>query len=126
MAQAHDEWLRQADYDMETAEFMFSGGRYFYAVFMCHLSIEKALKGLFRKKLNQQPPRVHNLIYLLNRIGIKPPEAIGKFMVRLNEASVATRYPEEIRKLQKDFTQAVVKEILANGRKTLQWTKQQL
>src|ERR1051325_8318450 len=126
MAQAQEEWLRQADYDMETAEFMFSGGRYFYAVFMCHLSIEKALKGLFRKKLNQQPPRVHNLIYLLNRIGIKPPEAIGKFMVRLNEASVATRYPEEIRKLQKDFTQAVVKEILANGRKTLQWTKQQL
>ena len=126
MAQAHDEWLRQADYDMETAEFMFSGGRYFYAVFMCHLSIEKALKGLFRKKLNQQPPRVHNLIYLLNRIGIKPPEAIGKVMVRLNEASVATRYPEEVRNLHKDFTQAVVKEILANGRKTLEWTKQQL
>jgi len=39
------EWLKQADYDMDTAEFMFAGGRYFYAVFMCHLSIEKASKG---------------------------------------------------------------------------------
>lgn len=29
-----DEWLKQADYDMDTAEFMFSGERYFYAVFM--------------------------------------------------------------------------------------------
>ena len=27
-----EEWLRQADYDMETAEFMFSGERYFYKV----------------------------------------------------------------------------------------------
>jgi len=26
---------------------MFSSGRYFYAVFMCHLSIEKSLKGLY-------------------------------------------------------------------------------
>jgi len=29
-----DEWLKQSDYDMETAEYMFQGGRYFYAVFM--------------------------------------------------------------------------------------------
>jgi hypothetical protein len=28
---------------------MHGSGRYFYAVFMCHLSIEKALKGLFTK-----------------------------------------------------------------------------
>jgi len=27
-----NEWLQQADYDMETAEYMFSGGRAFYAV----------------------------------------------------------------------------------------------
>ncbi|MDO9528114.1 MAG: HEPN domain-containing protein [Syntrophales bacterium] len=47
MAEDPQEWLRQADYDMDTAEYMLSGGRYFYAVFMCHLSIEKALKGLF-------------------------------------------------------------------------------
>jgi hypothetical protein len=32
-------------------------------------------------------------------MGIKPPEPIGRFIVRLNEASVATRYPEEIGEL---------------------------
>lgn len=125
MAQTHKEWLRQADYDMDTADFMFSGGRYFYAVFMCHLSLEKAFKGLYLKKLEEQPPRVHNLIYLLNKIGLKPPEAIGRFIVKLNEASVATRYPEEIRKLQKNFTRKIVNDILAEGRKTLEWTKKQ-
>lgn len=44
------EWLKQADYDLETAKYMFEGGRCFYTVFMCHLAIEKALKGLFAVK----------------------------------------------------------------------------
>ncbi len=126
MAQPPDEWLKQADYDMDTADYMFQGGRYFYAAFMCHLSIEKALKGIYRKKLSQEPPRIHNLIYLLNKIGINPPEPIGRFIVKLNEASVATRYPEEISKLQKDFTQGIVKDILSKGRETLEWIKTQL
>ncbi|MGA1841198.1 MAG: HEPN domain-containing protein [bacterium] len=46
MATNSEEWLNQADYDMETAEFMFKGGRYIYTIFMCHLSIEKALNRL--------------------------------------------------------------------------------
>lgn len=126
MAQTPDEWLRQADYDMDTADYMFTGQRYFYAVFMCHLSIEKALKGLYRQTLNREPPRVHNLIYLLKQIGLKPPERIGKFIVKLTEASVATRYPEEIRELQKNFTRTIVKDVLSDGRDTLSWIRRQL
>ena len=48
---------------------MFRSGRYFYAVFMCHLSIEKSLKGLYTKVLNDIPPKTHNLLYLLDKIG---------------------------------------------------------
>jgi HEPN domain-containing protein len=59
-----DEWFKQADYDMDTAEFMFSGERYFYSVFMCHLSIEKALKGLYIRKFKDAPPKTHNLLYI--------------------------------------------------------------
>ena len=44
------EWLKQADYDVDTAAFMYSGKRFFYTVFMCHLSVEKALKGAISKK----------------------------------------------------------------------------
>jgi len=119
------EWLRQADYDMDTAEFMFNGGRYFYAVFMCHLSIEKALKGLFKERLKEEPPKVHNLVYFLNKIGIRPSEDIGRFVIKLNEASVTTRYPDDIGKLQKDFSQAVVKDILSKSKETLEWIKAQ-
>lgn len=40
------DWFEQADYDYDTAVYMSQGERYVYAVFMCHLALEKALKGL--------------------------------------------------------------------------------
>jgi HEPN domain-containing protein len=56
MAQPPEEWLRQVDCDMETADSMFAGGRYFYAVVMCHLSIEKFLKGSTGKSVVRSCP----------------------------------------------------------------------
>ncbi|OHB97552.1 MAG: DNA-binding protein [Planctomycetes bacterium RIFCSPLOWO2_12_38_17] len=125
MAKSLQEWLRQADYDINTAEYMFNGGRYFYTIFMCHLSMEKALKGLYLERLKEIPPKTHNLIYLLNKMGIKPEEPIGKFLVKLNEASVVTRYHEELSTLQKDFTQPVANDILSKSKEVLQWIKAQ-
>lgn len=119
------QWLKQADYDIATAEFMHNGGRFFYAVFMCHLSIEKALKGLYLQKLKQIPPKTHNLVYLLNKIGKKPENGIGVFVTKLNEANITTRYPEDIDKLQKDYTEPVTKEILENTKELLEWIKKQ-
>ncbi|MBA4417100.1 MAG: DNA-binding protein [Syntrophus sp. (in: bacteria)] len=119
------EWLKQAAYDMGTADVMFKNKRYFYAVFMCHLSIEKALKGLYQEKLTALPPKTHNLVYLLNAVSIKPPDDIGRFIVKLNEASVATRYPEEIKELSKSYTQPIVKGIIKSSKEALKWIKTQ-
>lgn len=46
MIKASEEWLKQADYDIKTAKIMFDNKRHFYAVFMCHLSIELGMKRL--------------------------------------------------------------------------------
>ncbi len=123
VASTPGEWIKQAEYDMETAQAMFDAARYFYVVFMCHLTVEKALKGAFASKLGQMPPKTHNLLYLMKRIGVSPPEATGKFLVRRNEASVATRHPESLDVLRRDFTADVVKRILSQTRETLLWIK---
>lgn len=98
MSDKSAEWLKQAEYDMDTAVVMFNNGRYFYAVFMCHLSIEKALKGLYSHVHKQAPPKTHNLLYLLTQIGKRPSPELEKFITRLNTASVATRYPDDLAK----------------------------
>jgi HEPN domain-containing protein len=121
----HIEWLKQADYDMETADAMYSSGRYLYSVFMCHLSIEKALKGLFHYTLNEVPPKTHNLLYLLNKIEQKPKTEMEKFITRLNTASIATRYPDDLTKIQNEFTEEIAKDIINNSKDILIWVKSQ-
>jgi HEPN domain-containing protein len=122
----YQEWLRQADYDMDTADAMFASGRYFYAVFMCHLSIEKALKGLIAKRLDELPPKTHNLLYLLNMLALQPAPDLERFIVRLNTASVATRYPDDLAKMQAAYTESVTKELIMKSKEVLKWVKTQL
>lgn len=120
---AYQEWLRQSDYDIKTAEAMFKAGRNFYAVFMCHLSIEKCLKGLYTKILNELPPKTHNLIYLLEKISLSPPTNIENYIYSINTESVATRYPEDIKLTLKDYNKKRTLEIIGNSKKVLKWLR---
>jgi HEPN domain-containing protein len=122
----HEEWLKQADYDMDTADAMFRSGRYFYAVFMCHLSIEKSLKSLYTKILDDIPPKTHNLLYLLDKIGKKPAQELEKFMTKLNTASVATRYPDDLAKIQAAYTEDITKDMITKSKEVLAWVKTRL
>jgi HEPN domain-containing protein len=118
-----DEWFRQSDYDIVTADAMFASGRFFYAIFMCHLSLEKCIKGLYNKKLDELPPKTHNLIYLLEKISLQLPENIYQFIYSINAESVVTRYPDDIRRALKDYTKDKTKEIIENSKQALQWLK---
>jgi len=119
------QWLEQADYDLDTAEDLFKSKRYIYAVFMLHLSIEKALKGLYNKKLGQVPPKVHNLIMLANRVELDLTDARRVFLTMLNDGSVATRYPEQIALILEQYPRQRVRELLDQGQEMLAWIKTQ-
>ena len=103
MAKNPEEWFKQAIYDIQTAEIMFDNKRYIYTVFMCHLAIEKALKGLYAKELNKLPPKTHNLIFLLEKIKFDVSEEQYDFIFTLNGVSIPTRYPDELQKMKKDY-----------------------
>jgi len=120
------EWSRQAEYDMETARAMLDSGRYIYCVFMCHLSIEKSLKALYAKKLGKNPSKTHNLVYLAQSLHLDLPEIIKEFLEILDSVSVPTRYPEELEKLIKEYTENKAKNILNESRETSRWLKQKL
>jgi len=108
---------------METADAMFAAGRYMYAIFMCHLSIEKALKGLYHKRLNDLPPKVHNLLYFVEKLRLDLPNELLEFAAVLNNVSVPTRYPDDLQRIITDFTEAETSETLKRGKDVLQWLK---
>lgn len=117
------EWFKQADYDIKTAAAMFAAKKYIYTVFMCHLSMEKALKGLYAKKLELFPPKSHDLIYLISKLEIKPEENIGDFIDELNDQGVLTRYPNELSSLIKAYNKEKANRILLNTKEVLKWIK---
>lgn len=118
-----EEWIRQADYDLETAKSLFTTKRYIYTIFMCHLSIEKALKGIYTKKLKKLPLKTHNLLYLVEKIKLRLPEALYDFIFNLNRVSIPTRYPDDLQRMLKDYDEIKVKEILAKSEEVLKWIK---
>lgn len=120
------EWWQQSDYDLATADYLFQGGRYLYSVFLCHLAIEKSLKGLYYNRFQELPPKSHNLVFLMTAIGLKPPEEQGRFVVKLSEASIPTRYPDDLTKIQKSFTMMHVQDILSKTKDLITWIKKQL
>lgn len=125
MIKSPEEWLKQANYDMGAAKGMFDTRRYIYTVFMCHLSIEKALKGLYAKQFEKDPPKTHDLIYLAGKIALTPPETLHEFLKTLNEKSVPTRYPDVLQRMQRDYNKKKTAEVLKTGKELLKWIKEQ-
>lgn len=120
------EWIKQAEYDIETAHALLEKGRYIYCVFMCHLSLEKALKSLYVKGLNKNPPKVHSLVYLAQSTSLKPPQQFRIFLESLDEISIPTRYPEELEKLLKEYDKARSLGIFKKSKEVLKWLKKEL
>ncbi len=116
------EWFKQAEYDLGTAEAMFRSRRYIYAVFMCHLCLEKALKGLLAGQ-GQTPLKSHDLVFLLDKIEAVLPEQHAEFLEMLNEVSVPTRYPDELDLMMAHYPRKRTAEILERCREVYAWLK---
>lgn len=114
-------WLESSKYDIKTAEHMFDTRRYVYVLFMCHLATEKALKALFEATRKKPAPKTHNLIYLINEIGIEFPGEHLETIGSLNDLSVVTRYPEDMKGLVKAFTRERVGAYLTRTQRLLKW-----
>ena len=120
-------WVATSNYDLQTADAMYKAGRYLYVVFMCHLAIEKMLKALLVHKYPEDiPPKIHNLIHLYQRTDITLPEDLKDFFQRIDNVSVATRYPEDLRTLSTEFNKDAAKRILIDTKRMIKWLKQHL
>jgi len=104
---------------------MLQSGRNVYCIFMCHLSLEKALKGLFIKRLNEFPPKLHDLIYFVNRTSLSPEKTDLNFLMWLNRMGIITRYPEDLRNMIALFTQEQTSNVYEQTKTIQQWIKQQ-
>lgn len=124
MKNVTENWIVTANYDLKTAEAMFKSKRYIYVVFMCHLSIEKMLKAIISTEIKGLPPKSHSLLYLAGKASIQFPDDLRGFIEQLDNVSIITRYPEDLKKISKEFNRNKAKGVFDLTRRTLKWLRQ--
>ena len=91
-------WLNLADYDIETAKAMQISKRFLYVGFMCHQTIEKALKAVISNSCKEWeiPPKIHDLskLAVIAKLFDLMSETQRNFIDDLNPLNVEARYPE--------------------------------
>lgn len=121
-------WLSIAQYDLDTAETVLTGGRYLYVGFMCHQVIEKTLKACYVKHRQGVPPYSHNLGYLGRESGIYDflSEEQKDFLDSLEPLNIESRYPDYKKKIMDGLSFAKSKEIFEQTKELHTWLQKRL
>lgn len=100
-------------------------GRYLYVIFMCHLAIEKILKAIAAEAKQQTPPRSHDLLYLVDLGGVRLSQELLDFVGKVNNASIPTRYPEDLTQAISAYPREVAERYLEKTKEVIEWLKQE-
>lgn len=116
-----DYWLNSANHDMEVAETLFQNGKYDWCLFIAHLVLEKTLKACYVKFHEAFPPRSHDLVRLVDLVGIRLDDATLEFLDSVNTFNISTRYPDEKFKFYKLCTHDFAAENFARIKEIRKW-----
>jgi len=108
LKKAIQHWVSSALYDLEVARTLFKKAKYPYALFFCHLALEKALKSLVVKSTGRQADPIHNLVMLARKSGLEFNEAQMDFFTAVTRFNIQARYQDYkdnfYKKATKSFT----------------------
>ncbi len=101
-------WKDSAENNWQTALDLFKTKHYDACLFFCHLTLEKILKGLVVKKLNEPAPYIHNLEHLAKLAQFQLTEKQILDLRTITTFNIAGRYDEEkfafYKRCTKNFT----------------------
>ena len=88
-------WIDTAHKDWIAVESMFNTKNYLHCLFWAHLVLEKLAKAHWVKSHQDNiPPKIHNVVWLLEESNIVLEENIMVFLKKFNEFQLSGRYPD--------------------------------
>ncbi|MBM2813670.1 MAG: hypothetical protein HW421_432 [Ignavibacteria bacterium] len=98
-------WMKSSEEDWLSVSSLFQSGRYVHCLFFAHLALEKLCKALW-VKFNEGniPPKIHNLVKLLQQTNQKYNEEYLIFLEEFNDFQLEGRYPDYLFKINKTCT----------------------
>jgi HEPN domain-containing protein len=120
-------WLDSAAHDWDTAENLFTSGKYDWCLFIGHLVLEKILKAIFvQDNDNTLPPKTHNLVKLAEKTHVGLTEDQKIFLDEVNDFNLDVRYPHFKNEFHKKCTKAFTERYFKQIEDTAKWLKSQI
>jgi len=115
-------WIDTAEKDREVIETLYGAKKYLYILFFSHLLLEKLAKALWIKNNEENfPPKIHNIILLLEQANVEISAEQKKTYVMMNDFQLEGRYPDYQRRIYEEVTEEVTDEILSKVNKEREW-----
>lgn len=89
-------WRDGALEDWEFAKSLIEQKKIRYGLFFTHLALEKILKALVVKTMEQIPPKIHNLLHLGKLTNLQLSLTQRKLFARMNEFQIEGLYPDTL------------------------------
>ncbi len=116
-------WLKQSDGDWKVSQGLFSLGHYAYALFFCHLCLEKLFKAIIVQKTGKQSPYSHDLLYLVEKSKIKITSAQKEQLNDITQFNVRARYDDIKNQFYKKATRGYSEKYIEITKKIRIWLK---
>ena len=108
-----DFWIDTAKNDWSTMDTLLNARHYLHCLFCAHLTLEKLAKALWVKNHQDNiPPRVHNIVWLLQESQVEISHEDTIFLEVFNQFQLSTRYPDYLRKIEKLCTKEYTENLL--------------
>ena len=120
-------WMETARRDWRAIQNMYKSKDYLPGLFFAHLHLEKICKALWVKNNESNtPPKIHNLVRILNEASIPYSTEQLDFMIFMNNFQLEGRYPDYLQKMYKTYKAKNTGEILNQVKIFSKWLQQQL
>ena len=115
--------MESSENDYDAMKNLYKSKNYNWCLFIGHLVIEKLLKALYIKNSNDVMgvPKVHNLLLLAEKAGIKLDENRLKKLKVINTFNIAARYDDYKKEFYNKCTYDYTTEQLKNIEEMREW-----
>ncbi len=115
-------WISTAEKDWNVVYNLYNSKDYVYCLFFSHLVIEKLSKAMWVRSMEtNHPPRVHNIVYILDNANVAMDDEIKEFLLVLNNFQLEGRYPDYQQRIYQLCTKEYTDELLVSIKETRQW-----
>ena len=121
-------WWEYAKSELDNARVLFEGERYQACAVSCQQAVEKALKAVIIARLDEVPPRSHDLAKLAQRSSLwdRMGDEQRRLLMDLSVEYLDNRYPGELAVELQDPVESTSENWLRESREMLQWLEQWL